>query len=221
MPKQIERRMRRDADGDRWRVAVFLAAALLLTAPVLADVQVRVRGRLVDVSATAAPLSQILDWIALAVGTEIEYGGVRPSQRLTLAFSNRSPAEALLGVLDGQGLNFAIQLDATGHGVQKLLIAAATPRSARRPPPTPARRATPPRPLQRPTPPPLLQFDSEPDPEDEEDLEDSEGEDGTAVVPATPLSTPRLPARLPGGPVIFPRPIAADPGTAPTPEPQN
>jgi hypothetical protein len=106
---------------ERWVLCVL---SLGILAPVArAEVDVRVSGERVDVSATAAPLAEVLDRLAQQTGMEIVYDGQPPQQRITLAFEGRSPAEAVQGILEGQGLNYALVSDPSGKGVQTLLLA--------------------------------------------------------------------------------------------------
>lgn len=100
--------------------------AVLLTAPVArAEVVVRVAEERVDVTATAAPLADILDGIARQTGMEIVYDGKPPQQKVTVALQGRTAAEAVQGILEGQGLNYALVGDSTSHGVQTLILAGA------------------------------------------------------------------------------------------------
>jgi hypothetical protein len=85
----------------------------------------------VDVAATAAPLSDVLDRLARQTGMEIVYEGTRPRQLVTLSLAGRSPAEAVASILEGQGLNYALLMDATATRVEKLLVTGQTPPGAR------------------------------------------------------------------------------------------
>ena len=101
-----------------------LIVALTLIAPMArAEVVVRVSQELVDVTATAAPLADVLDHLARQTGMEIVYDGKPPRQKVTLALQGRSTAEAVQGILEGQGLNYALVADPTGTRVQTLLLA--------------------------------------------------------------------------------------------------
>jgi len=103
-----------------------LIVALTLMAPMArAEVVVRVTQERVDVTATAAPLADVLDQLARQTGMEIVYDGKPPRQKVTLALQGRSAAEAVQGILEGQGLNYALVADPTGTRVQTLLLAGA------------------------------------------------------------------------------------------------
>jgi len=117
----------------RWVPALALALAM---APdtARAEVEVLAVGGHIDVRATAAPLSEVLDRLAKATGMRIIHDGAPPRQPVTLALAGRTPAEAVLGVLDGQGLNYALRMDATGHRVETLILAGGVSASAGPPP---------------------------------------------------------------------------------------
>lgn len=117
----------------------------LLASPIGAEVIVRVAQERVDVTATAAPLADVLDGLARQTGMEIVYEGQPPRQKITVALQGRSAAEAVQGILEGQGLNYALVADPSGTRVQTLLLAGEAGRgapaaSASRPLPGPARR---------------------------------------------------------------------------------
>jgi hypothetical protein len=159
---------------ERW-VLVLLATGLL--GPVAgAEVVVRVTDERVDVDATAAPLAEVLDRLARQTGMEIVYEGAPPRQRITLALQGRSPAEAVQGILEGQGLNYALVADPTGTRVQTLLLAGPVGKGTT----TPGPARTPPR-IRRPVMPPGAGPDFvDPgfeDMEDEEPFEDPELEE--------------------------------------------
>jgi hypothetical protein len=176
---------------------VFAACA----SPASAAVAVQAVEGKVDVTATAAPLAEVLDHLARQTGMKIVYEGPAPRQLVTLSLSDRSPAEAVAAILEGQGLNYALILDVTATKVDKLLVTGQSPTgfTSRRAPPPPPRRA-----LVRP---PIL---------DEEDQEDADLEDDDAgAIPAAPVPPEGLPA-IPGQPRARPTPPPATaPPTAP------
>jgi hypothetical protein len=150
----------------RWVSAIALTVAAGLPAAVDAEVEVRNNGGRLDLRATATPLADVLDRLARTTGMKVVHEGAPPRQQVTLALAGRTHAEAVLGVLDGQGLNYALKMDATGTRVEMLILAgAATPSTA--PPP-----AAPPLPMARPVPvpqpPPNQVEEEEPPPEDED-----------------------------------------------------
>ena len=52
--------------------------------------------------------------------------GVTPSMLLSLRLEDRTPAEAVFGVLEGLGLNYAFALDGTGNRIETLILAGAS-----------------------------------------------------------------------------------------------
>ena len=124
---------------------------VLVALPLVAGAEVDVKtadGR-VDLKATSAPLSEILDRLAKQTGMKVTYEGGPVRQPVTVTLLGRTPAEAVLGVLDGLGLNYALRMDLTGTRVDALMIAGtagasgfptppATPTPAFRPPVAPA-----------------------------------------------------------------------------------
>jgi hypothetical protein len=103
--------------------ALAALGLLLLATPARPEVMVRVSGREVDLTATAAPLADVLDRLARQTGMKVIYEGPAPRQLVTLAVHSRSPVETVLAVLEGQGLNYAMVGDVTGTGVSTLVLA--------------------------------------------------------------------------------------------------
>jgi hypothetical protein len=127
--------------------------------------------------------------------------GPGPRPLVSLSLERRTPAEAGLGILEGLGLNYVLQFDATLTRVQTLMMTgtawagAATRSSA----PTPAHRAVP----------PLSSADQEQEPVDEED-------DPEPPVQRPPPNVP------PPGPVPVPAPAVPvpQPSASPSSEPR-
>jgi len=184
----------------------ILAALLALLPPAAAagvDVKADAQGQ-VSVSATAAPLSDILDALASHLGLEVEYEGTPPRQLVSLELAARTPAEAVLSTLEGQGLDFALQLDASGQRVRKLFVTTVSGSAPRRPP-----EAARPAPRRPPFRPPVPQV---PDPEEEADEEDPFAEEEAGPVDDEEEAEPEL-QTLPGP--------QARPVTLPTPRPRR
>ena len=192
-------------------------ALSLLAAPAAAEVSVRVvpasasGPAQVELMARAAPLAEVLDRLARQLGMKVVYEGGSPRQLVTLSLQGRTPAETVLALLEGQGLNFALQADTTGAGVQTLLVTGTAPATGAsaaasgRPAPSAVRRpnATPP--------------GSGPDAmdtEEEEPVEDEPFDQPAAEPPVTPEGAA---AGLPGqaGPTT-----QADPTGIPVPGPR-
>jgi len=104
------------------------AAAVLLSLVVTvasAEVAVRVSAGRVDLTATAAPVADVLDRLARQTGMKVVYEGPAPRQLVTVSLHGRTPAETILAVFEGLGLNYAMVADSTGAGVQTLMVAGA------------------------------------------------------------------------------------------------
>jgi hypothetical protein len=104
------------------RRAVLAFALAVAAVPVTAEVTVRVAGARVDLTATAAPVAEVLDRLARQTGMKVVYEGPAPRQLVTLSIQGRTPAEAVLSVLEGLGVNFALVADSSGARVQTLVV---------------------------------------------------------------------------------------------------
>jgi hypothetical protein len=107
-----------------------LALLAVSAAPAAAEVAVRVSGGTVDLTATAAPLAEVLDRLGRQTGMRVVYEGAAPRQLVTVTLKGRTPAETVLSVLEGLGINFALVADPTGARVQTLVVAGAATASA-------------------------------------------------------------------------------------------
>lgn len=108
------------------RPAATCLVLALAASPAAAEVLVRVSGGRVDLTATAAPLADVLDRLARQTGMKVVYEGPAPRQPVTVALHGRTPAETLLAVFEGLGVNYALVADSTGSGVQTVLVAGTT-----------------------------------------------------------------------------------------------
>jgi len=102
--------------------ALVAASLLLVPRPGAAAVEVRVAGQSVDVQATNAPLSEVLDRLSRQTQMKVVYEGVPPRQMISLDLRGRTPVEAVVAALEGQGVNYAMSMDDTGTRVQTLLV---------------------------------------------------------------------------------------------------
>ena len=110
--------------------AWWLAPALILAAlpGETANVEVHVSGGRVDLRLPGAQLSEVLTRLSGALGFKLtREDGVADPYLPALEFKNRTGVEAVLGVLEGQGLNYVITMDAAGATVESLLITATKP----------------------------------------------------------------------------------------------
>lgn len=118
------------------RSAGPLLLGLLVAVPAAAEVTVRVvpavggAAQHVELTARAAPLTEVLDRLGRQIGMKVVYEGASPRQLVTVSLQGRSPIEAVLALLDGQGVNFALLSDPTGTRVESLLVAGSAPATA-------------------------------------------------------------------------------------------
>jgi hypothetical protein len=190
------------------RPAALLLGLALAASPVAAEVVVRVSGDKVDLTATAAPLADVLDRLARQTGMKVFYEGPAPRQLVSLSLHGRTPAETVLALFEGLGINFALVADASGARVQTLMVAgAAAASSSASPSARPAPVVTPRRPF---GPPPGSSPDAaEPAFDEGEDEPMADDEESAAVPPGT---EPATEADGPNG-----GGQASPPGTAPFP----
>ena len=183
------------------RAAAALALMAATAAPAAAEVTVHVTAGTVDLTATAAPLADILDRLGRQTGMRVVYEGAAPRQLVTVALKGRTPAETVLSVLEGLGVNFALVADPTGARVQTLVVAGAATASAAASSPGPSR-ATPPSPRRPFGPPP----GATPEPV-EPAFEEGSGEEDLPEEGAFPGLPPGAEITDPSG-----VPMGADPG---------
>ncbi len=102
----------------------MLLALLVLFGPrpALASVEVRQDSAQVSVRAEAAPLSEVLDHLSRELGMKVVYEGGAPRNPVNASLVNRTPAEAVLSVLEGLGLDYLARMDATGARIEHLVI---------------------------------------------------------------------------------------------------
>jgi hypothetical protein len=114
------------------RLPMSAALALALSAPLQAGVEVTATGDRLDVTAAEVPVSEVLDGLARKTRMKVVYEGPVPRTPVTVELRGRTPAEAVLGVLEGLGLNYALVLDVSGTEVETLIVGTAAPASAGR-----------------------------------------------------------------------------------------
>jgi hypothetical protein len=115
---------------------LVLTLALLLAAgaPLQAEVKVALKGGKMDIQANKATVKEILDRVASLTGMKVIYDGPVPAKIITKSVPDRTPADAVLGILEGEGVNFAVILSADGTKVETLLVTG--PSKARPAPPS-------------------------------------------------------------------------------------
>src|SRR6266511_1870800 len=104
-----------------------LALALLALPTEAAEINVRVAEGRVDLSANAAPVADVLDRLSKQTGMKVVYEGPPPRQLVSVSLAGRTPAEAVVGLLEGLGLNYMLLGDPSGTRVQTLMMAGAAP----------------------------------------------------------------------------------------------
>lgn len=102
--------------------AVALALVLLSGPDLRADVKVSLKGGRMDILANKASVKEILDRVATVTGMKVIYDGPVPSKVITKSVPDRTPADAVLGILEGEGINFAVILSQDGTKVETLLV---------------------------------------------------------------------------------------------------
>lgn len=205
----------------------LLLPLLALAPPSTADIAIREAQGRIDVVAAAAPLADVLDRLARQTGMKIVYEGPAPRQLVTLSLVGRSPAEAVTAILEGQGLNYALILDATATRVEKLLVTGPSSARPSHPAPAPPRYVPPPVEPEPDDPPELLPPPAEPPPAGEGEKpqppavgpEVAPTENGLPAGFPTPPPGPPMPTPPPGLPVFPMGPTPVVPAPQPTPTP--
>ena len=95
---------------------------MVLSPPLQAGVEVTVTGDRLDVIAARAPVSEVLYGLARKTRMKVVYEGPVPRTPVTVELRGRTPAQAVLGVLEGLGLSYALVLDVSGTEVETLMI---------------------------------------------------------------------------------------------------
>src|SRR5882672_9106019 len=123
------------------KTAILTLAIVLASRFGAAQTEVRRVGDTLDVRATAAPVSEVLDRIARETGMKVTYDGAPPRARVSVTLTGVTPAQAVLAVLEGQGLNYALRMDPRAVRIETLLMVAGSgagaPVAASRPQPGP------------------------------------------------------------------------------------
>ena len=109
--------------GAVWALGLLVVSAL----PVRAEVSVRVTAGKVDITASAAPLSEVLRRLAEQTGMKVLYEGAEPRELVTASLPGRSPVEAVNELLKDRGLNYALAVHATGRIETLIIVTAVRP----------------------------------------------------------------------------------------------
>ena len=87
-----------------------------------AEPQIRAVDGLVTIQADKMPLNQILDRLAASSGMKVSYEGTRPSMLVSMTVDGISETEAILRLMEGQGVSYVLATDPTGERVDTLII---------------------------------------------------------------------------------------------------
>ena len=195
------------------KVAVLTLAIVLAARFGAAQTEVRRVGDTLDVRATAAPVSEVLDRIARETGMKVTYDGAPPRARVSVTLTGVTPAQAVLRVLEGQGLNYALRMDPRAVRVETLLMVAGSGAGTGTVAPAPM----PSRPI-----PGTRQIDREPD------VAEPDEETPAETPGPSPEEQQRKPFPFPGGPsgpampLMLPTPPPPTTAASPSPAaPQN
>jgi hypothetical protein len=214
----------------RQQAAAFAVAILSASRWSAAAVDVRVTGQAVDLVAINAPLSEVLDRLSRQIQMRLVYDGAPPRQPVSLDLKGRTPLEAVLAALEGQGVNYAMGMDSTGTRVETLLVSGLAPSIGRTGSADSGRMANPRESARESMPEPVLE---EPSPVGEDDGQPA-ADTTAAILMANPQlqrkddsapaqqpdqapswsRSPFAPDARPSGPA--PAPAAAAPPTLPT-----
>jgi hypothetical protein len=108
--------------------ALPVAIALMVGAgPASAQVVVNAANGRVSIRASGQTVSSLLDQLAQKTGMSVEYEKSAPRQAVTLTVEDRTPAQAIVAILDELNIPYALSLTADGTGVQTLVIADSAP----------------------------------------------------------------------------------------------
>jgi hypothetical protein len=94
-------------------LAVLLFSTSAFAAQSPAAIRVKVTAGLVELRATEAPVSAVLDQLARETGMTVVYDGPRPRNVVTLTLHGLTSTQAVAKVVEGLDLRYAIQVEGT------------------------------------------------------------------------------------------------------------
>jgi len=106
----------------RSRVFVLTAGLLSLADIARSELNIQVRGTSVDIRAQRVPLQQVLDNLSQKTGMKVVYDTEPPQEIVSLDMRDISMRGALMQLLQGHGLTYAVRMDPTGMRVETLLL---------------------------------------------------------------------------------------------------
>jgi hypothetical protein len=212
----------------RARVLVGVTAAVLGTAS-STGADVSVAGNRVSIDVRAMPASAVLDRIGRATGMKVSYEGGQPRTLVTIQRLNVSPQDAVLAVMEGLGVSYALIMDQAGQKVDSLVVLGGPVRpGAAGSSPAGARPRNVPAPAPMPSEPDEVPQDIVGDPMDEMDteehpvLENPEDEEKEAETSADAPATSTITAPTGPQPIVQPTPLPWPPAPSPVqPVPPN
>ena len=104
------------------RTPLLTLGLLLLAAPGRTELDVQVRGMMVDIRAQRVSLQQVLDTLSQKTGMSIVYDTEPPQDTVSLDLRDINVRTAVTELLRGHGLTYALVMDPTGLRVNKLLL---------------------------------------------------------------------------------------------------
>jgi hypothetical protein len=109
------------------------ASAVLVAGSASAQVVVNPASGRVSIRASGQTVASLLDQLARQTGMTVEYEKAPPRQSVSLTVDDRTPAQAIVALLDGLNIPYALSLTADGSKVQTLVLAdaSAPPKAAR------------------------------------------------------------------------------------------
>jgi hypothetical protein len=110
------------------RLSAFPILLLLCARPVCGDVAFSVREGKVDLRASQATVSEILDLLGDEIHVRVVYVGERPTARLSMEFNQRDQGDAVRSVLGrlGPGYGYAIGLAQDRARIAAIVITRST-----------------------------------------------------------------------------------------------
>ena len=100
----------------------LLASSLLLQVAPANAAEVLADGGKVTVRAERLPLTQLLDRMSRKTGMKVTYEGPRPSMIVSLDVDGMTEVAAVLKLMEGLGISYVLQTDATGERVDLLIL---------------------------------------------------------------------------------------------------
>lgn len=85
-------------------------------------IEVRLEQDAVDIRTNGAPLASVLERIKQATGVDLVFEGPPPRQLIRAQLRRPTIAMAIMDLMQGQNLSYAMQLDETGRKPLKLIV---------------------------------------------------------------------------------------------------